>query len=87
MPTKTDVQVQLGRRLFEFSTFEDWVNNAGRRYRLNEATSRTTIAIDGRGRLCTCGADMQAARDDDEFPVVIYEMRPPQNGSENPTGE
>jgi hypothetical protein len=69
------------RPIFDFESFDDWVNNASRRFRAHGLTSDSSHCIDAKGRLCVIGRDFQRARDDSSFPVEVFA------GSHSPTGE
>ena len=64
------------KKLFEFDDYDDWVDNATRRYGacgLNKKErERLTITLDAKGRLCRRGADFMQARDEEKFPVSVY---------------
>ena len=56
----------------QFDSFQQWVNKA--RSWLCGYKSKDIIALDTKGRECTCGKDMQLARDENAFPVTVYEV-------------
>jgi hypothetical protein len=64
-------QVSFAEFLFEFKTFNDWVNYAQERFsclgRPNDA-----ICVDAKGRICRRGLHFMTARDDEGFPVKVY---------------
>jgi len=66
----------LGRKLFSFSSFQDWVNRASRMWKLHEVSSRYTVCVDQKGRICGWGEHFMAAREDGSFPVDVHYMRP-----------
>ena len=56
----------------QFDSFQQWVNKA--RSWLCGYKSKDIIALDTKGRECTSGKDMQLARDENAFPVTVYEV-------------
>lgn len=68
-------EVVLGEKLFEFSSFANWVNTAQRKFRnagiAGHALNRS-VCLDQKGRICTCGKQFQRARDDDSFPIEVF---------------
>lgn len=70
------LRMRLGRPLFEFRTFDDWVNNAKRRFEESRRDSRTAICIDTKGRICGMGREFMRARDEGTFPVTVYLQQP-----------
>lgn len=70
------VQVALGEKVFEFSSFTRWVNKAQGWFAAYGLTGRDVICLDTKGRICTIGADFMRARDDDAYPVTVYYKNP-----------
>jgi hypothetical protein len=65
--------VVLGKFLFEFMTFQQWINVAQRWFR-KYALDKDTICLDEKGRVCTRGIHFQRARDENTFPIKCYEV-------------
>lgn len=78
------VAVQLGEKLFEFSSKQDWINKGPRIWRVHQATDGRAISIDAKGRICQCGEQFARAEKDDAYPVSVYRVQPdsPLNGTE-----
>jgi len=68
------IEIEVIDKVFEFSTFEDWVNNAKKRFRKNNVYQNNTICVDGSGNLCVIGKNFMKARDDNAFPVKVYRV-------------
>ena len=68
--------MRLGPKLFSFSSFGDWLNQAQRIWRAHGVDARNTVCIDQKGRLCGWGEHFMKARDDGVFPIDVYLMRP-----------
>lgn len=82
------ISVTVGAELFRFSTFWDWVNNA--RWRFGDAgvTGRDVICVDGLGRICLSGKEFMRARDENQFPIIVYSaLLPETNEKLATTGE
>jgi len=56
----------------QFDSFQQWVNKA--QSWLYGYKIKDIIALDTKGRECTSGKDMQLARDENAFPVTVYEV-------------
>lgn len=67
--------LQLGPKLFEFQSFNDWVNHAQTAWKRAGVRSDHTLCIDTKGRHCAIGRDFMIARDDGSFPVSVYLRR------------
>lgn len=70
------IRMRLGRPLFEFRSFDDWVNQAKSRFEHSRRDGRSAICIDTKGRICDSGREFMRARDDGSFPVVVYIKQP-----------
>ncbi len=69
MPT---LQVTVGRKLFEFSTFDNWCDTAKWKFADAGLSGRHALCIDTKGRICTKGAEFMRARDEGTFPIRVY---------------
>ena len=58
----------------QFDSFQQWINKA--RSWLYGYKSKDIIALDTKGRECACGKDMELARDENAFPVTVFEVLP-----------
>lgn len=78
------VTVQLGEKLFEFASKQDWINKGPRIWRVHQATDGRAISIDAKGRICQCGAEFARAERDNAYPVSVYRVQPdsPLNGAD-----
>lgn len=72
------VPVRLGRELFRFDSFPEWVNKAQSRFATYAAgiPSAQYVCIDATGRICTIGKHFMSARDRNAFPVIVYLIEP-----------
>jgi len=68
----------LACKLFDFETYQEWVNHATSRYSSiglsKEDRTQLCITLDDKGRLCRRGGDFMRARDEKTFPVSVYIM-------------
>ncbi len=71
------VQIELGEKQFEFSSYERWVNKAQGWFASRGLKSGDTLSVDAKGRICRIGKDMMRARDDNAFPVSVYLIEVP----------
>lgn len=68
------ITVSLGEYMFEFSSFERWVNKAQSWFRNCGVRSDDTICLDSKGRVCLSGKQFMRARDDGSFPIKVYRL-------------
>lgn len=66
------VLMQLGDKLFEFSSFDNWCNSATAKYHMAGASSKDSLAVDAIGRVCVKGKEFMRARDENCFPITVY---------------
>lgn len=66
--------VVLGQFLFEFVSFQQWVNKAQDLFHQYAPRFKDTICLDEKGRICTRGIHFQRARDENTFPIKVYEV-------------
>jgi hypothetical protein len=69
-------EVILGKKLFEFTSFDNWCNTAQRKFKNagfgpGQAV-HSAICLDQKGRVCTCGKHFMTARDDNSFPIEVF---------------
>lgn len=69
-------KLQLGAKLFEFSSFQHWVNKAKSWFANSGISTRETVCIDAVGRICTCGREFMRARDEGTYPITVYHIDP-----------
>lgn len=66
------VPVVLGKKLFQFSCHQDWVNRAQRAWKMAGVRSEDTICLDQKGRVLRKGLEFARADKEGAFPVVVY---------------
>ncbi len=71
--------IKIGRKLFEFATFDDWVDNARRRFgdyraSVDYLASQRTLSLDKQGRVCLHGKDFIRADEDRTYPIRVYSI-------------
>lgn len=70
----TTVTVTLGPQLFAFTSFEDWIDTARRKF--GAYHEGETVCLDQAGRIVTCGKEFMRARDEGTYPVTVYLIDP-----------
>ena len=70
------VTVSTGKELFRFESHGEWVNKAREYFQAASTSEKFVIAIDAAGNVLRLGSDFAHARDNDLFPVTVYEYRP-----------
>lgn len=68
-------ELHVGTLLFEFDSFEQWVNKASSWFGSSGYRSEDTVCIDAKGRICRNGRHFMTARDDNAFPVKVLVAR------------
>jgi hypothetical protein len=66
------LQIELGEKQFEFSSYVQWVNKAQGWFANRGLKTGDTLSIDTQGRICRIGKDMMRARDENTFPISVY---------------
>ncbi len=66
--------VLVGRLLFEFSSHEDWVLTATRKFTRANESSETTICLDTLGRICSWGKHFMRADEEATYPISVYKI-------------
>ncbi len=66
------IEVEVSEELFHFVVFEDWCDNARRRFEFEAMRSSDALCVDAKGRICAKGKEFMRARDDGAFPVRVY---------------
>ena len=70
------MNIELGDKLFEFSSEQDWINRAQRAWRcLGLRADEDTVCVDAIGRVCRIGRDFITATKDSAYPISIYLYR------------
>ena len=68
------MSVSLGRELFRFDSFQQWVNKAQSWFKSSGVPSSQFVCIDATGRICGMGKQFMSARDRNAFPVIVYHI-------------
>ena len=68
------IQINVKREVFRFTSHARWVSKAAGWFsQCDYATRQRMISVDSLDRICHDGDGFRRARDDDAFPVVVYE--------------
>jgi hypothetical protein len=73
----TSVTVTVGHKLFEFASFNAWVDFAQRFFRSAGVHDVDVLCLDAKGRVCRAGKQFRVARDNNAFPVTVYRILNP----------
>lgn len=79
------MEISLGKKLFEFPTFEKWINKAPSWYNQTGLLPKDCIAIDAKGRICASGKEFIRAQGDNGFPVSVYSIEPEPSNTKEPS--
>lgn len=70
--------VRLGETYFTFTSFENWVNTASKKFRMHGLYNQYGyVAVDAAGRVCQTGREFMRARDEGTFPIHVRSINPP----------
>lgn len=70
------MNIDLGDKLFEFTSQQDWINRAQRAWKqIGLSADYHTICVDATGRICRIGRDFRIASEDDAYPISVYLYR------------
>jgi len=73
LKTKLCNPVKLGPKIFEFTSFKDWVQHATRRYA--GYTLSRTIAVDQDGQICGWGEHFMIDHRNHAYPIEVFWIR------------
>ena len=69
-----DVVRVKGKILFEFLSFQVWVNTAQRKFASVNLNQNQHLCVDTQGNVLVKGLEFQRARDNGWFPVSVYQV-------------
>ena len=69
------MNIELGEKLFEFRSQQDWINRANRIWRLHETNAQQTVCVDKLGRICGWGKHFADAERDNAYPIEVFRLR------------
>ena len=70
------MNIELGEKLFEFRSKQDWINRARRMWRMHETNPQHTVCVDQLGRICEWGKHFADAERDNAYPIEVFRLRP-----------
>ena len=73
-PLLDDMVKVRGKILFEFSSFQNWVNSAQSKFARVNLNRNQYICVDTQGNALVKGLEFQRAKDNDWFPVTVYQV-------------
>ena len=75
MPERHTIQVTVGRKLFEFTSKQDWVNHAAMRFEESRHGSVDTLCVASDGEIVFDGGGFRRAKERGAYPVTVYSLR------------
>lgn len=69
------MNIEPGKKLFEFSSKQDWIDKANRIWKSHNVRTQQTICIDQLGRICAWGLHFTAAEQDNAYPIEVFMLR------------
>lgn len=69
------ININVRRELFSFSSKQDWINRAHRLYRSCGVNKGFYITVDALGHVMHMGKCFSRAEDIGAFPVTVYELK------------
>ena len=73
--TEKEMNIEVGEKLFEFKSKQDWINRAQRIWKQHRANAQDTVCIDQKGRICGFGLHFITAEQDNAYPIEVFWMR------------
>jgi hypothetical protein len=68
-----ELTIYVGELLFEFYSFQNWVNTAQSKFRSHGfRRSDDCLCVDAKGRIVSRGEHFRRAMEQDSFPVKVY---------------
>jgi hypothetical protein len=67
-----EITITVGPMLFQFDSFEHWVNHASTEFAKAAVAGHHCLCVDAKGRLLIMGKQFMRSRDDGSFPVKVY---------------
>jgi len=68
------IQISVKRKLFSFSSQQDWVNRAYYEYKASGVPKGFYITVDANGHVMHMGKCFMAAEKVGAYPVTVYEL-------------
>jgi len=68
--------VQVGEKLFEFSSQQDWVNKGPNIWKRHQVRGEDVLVVDQLGRTCRIGQHFREAEEDGAYPIEVFRHRP-----------
>lgn len=70
-----EITIYVWKYLYEFSSMNEWVSKASKRHRVSGLTEGEALYVDAKGRICTIGRHFRIAKEENAFPVRVYQIR------------
>lgn len=71
------IQLEVQGELFQFQTYQQWVNKASHSFRRSGVPTWEILCVDTKGRACLIGSDFMRADRDNAYPVTAYHISLP----------
>ena len=68
------IQVRIERKLFKFTSHENWVSTAAKLFAICSVPSRDILCVSEDGQVCRRGVHFMLAKNRGAFPVTAYEI-------------
>lgn len=72
MSTVTKITIEVGEKLFEFSSLEHWSSSARRYFQRSNVRSGDVVCVDTLGRVCNVGTQFMRADREGTYPITAY---------------
>jgi hypothetical protein len=71
---RTQLSIEVGELLFEFSSLDHWSATARSRFAYAGSSSSDSVCIDCKGRICRLRLDFMRAEKDKAYPIRVYRI-------------
>lgn len=69
---KNTITIEAGELLFQFHAYHNWLSTASRKFKIASVQSNDVLCVDRLGRVCNTGREFMRARDEQQFPIMVY---------------
>jgi hypothetical protein len=70
-----EIKLKVIKKLFSFSSMQDWIDNAKLLYNDQKLPYRYMMAIDSIGRPCLIGLHFKQAEKEKTYPIDVYQIK------------
>ena len=69
------IEINLVREMFRFDSEQHWIDTAQKMFKHAQVRRDFYICVDKSGNVCKMGKHFMEATENDNYPVICYEIR------------